>query len=790
MLNIDRDSPLALKISFNKLIKHYENKASSTDIITAQKANQILSIADRFPILREGFTDVKLLQKYEEEIAILLKDSFSSILTENEIKAATLPFQNIIFNSTARFKRIVKNAGNDFELAISNMTNDQFYVMGCVVVLGMHYGYNLDIKRPFYYEIPDANGVLKYYKILYNADFMEIEPSDRAIPITQQDVDELMDNFDEIALWKKKFPPHSYIAKGFVISNMFDATADVSISNIKSTLIKADKQQDDTYIERFHDVFRSLFNTPDLKVGFSIYNKEEENFERVYGQGITSYLLGGHDCQECSTALCPNSYESLIEKHTPFAISDVDKYYEMSKGMAPYKNLYDNGIKSAIFAPIAEEGGDLLGIIELVSTKAKQLNSINAIKLEDVMPFVVATVQRSKVEEANHIEAIIQQECTSIHSSVYWKFEQEAKRFLSLKLQREKQPTFSKISFDNVYPLYGQMDIKGSSDARNNATKDDLTKQLRGILGVFDYAIKDEALPIYEQLKYRIQLLLSQLSTAFQVDSEQEIVSFVQTEIRPLLKHLKEKNSGYKEQVKQYENTVDEQLGIVYDARKAYDDTVALINVSMASLIDRKQLDAQKMYPHYFERYKTDGVEHNMYIGEAITKEESFNPIYLYNLRLWQLQVMCEMENEYYHMQSDFPMQLDVASMILVFNSPLSISFRMDEKQFDVDGTYNARYEVVKKRVDKAFIKGTNTRITEKGKITIVYSSKRDEEEYLQYVYFLQSKNYLDKKVEILELQELQGVTGLKAIRVDVLYSHDDKKEFYTYNDLMKELKA
>jgi hypothetical protein len=790
MLNIDRDSPLALKISFNKLIKHYENKASSTDIITAQKANQILSIADRFPILREGFTDVKLLQKYEEEIAILLKDSFSSILTENEIKAATLPFQNIIFNSTARFKRIVKNAGNDFELAISNMTNDQFYVMGCVVVLGMHYGYNLDIKRPFYYEIPDANGVLKYYKILYNADFMEIEPSDRAIPITQQDVDELMDNFDEIALWKKKFPPHSYIAKGFVISNMFDATADVSISNIKSTLIKADKQQDDTYIERFHDVFRSLFNTPDLKVGFSIYNKEEENFERVYGQGITSYLLGGHDCQECSTALCPNSYESLIEKHTPFAISDVDKYYEMSKGMAPYKNLYDNGIKSAIFAPIAEEGGDLLGIIELVSTKAKQLNSINAIKLEDVMPFVVATVQRSKVEEANHIEAIIQQECTSIHSSVYWKFEQEAKRFLSLKLQREKQPTFSKISFDNVYPLYGQMDIKGSSDARNNATKDDLTKQLRGILGVFDYAIKDEALPIYEQLKYRIQLLLSQLSTAFQVDSEQEIVSFVQTEIRPLLKHLKEKNSGYKEQVKQYENAVDEQLGIVYDARKAYDDTVALINVSMASLIDRKQLDAQKMYPHYFERYKTDGVEHNMYIGEAITKEESFNPIYLYNLRLWQLQVMCEMENEYYHMQSDFPMQLDVASMILVFNSPLSISFRMDEKQFDVDGTYNARYEVVKKRVDKAFIKGTNTRITEKGKITIVYSSKRDEEEYLQYVYFLQSKNYLDKKVEILELQELQGVTGLKAIRVDVLYSHDDKKEFYTYNDLMKELKA
>jgi hypothetical protein len=29
----------------------------------------------------------------------------------------------------------------------------------------------------------------------------------------------------------------------------------------------------------------------------------------------------------------------------------------------------------------------------------------------------------------------------------------------------------------------------------------------------------------------------------------------------------------------------------------------------------------------------------------------------------------------------------------------------MDEKRFDVDGTYNARYEVVKKRIDKNNIK-------------------------------------------------------------------------------------
>src|SRR5690606_21737870 len=148
---------------------------------------------------------------------------------------------------------------------------------------------------------------------------------------------------------------------------------------------------------------------------------------------------------------------------------------------------------------------------------------------------------------------------------------------------------------------------------------------------------------------------------------------------------------------------------------------------------------------------KTDGVEHNMYIGESITKIDSFNMIYLYNLRLWQLQVMCEMENEYYQNQNDYPIALDVASMILVFNQPLSIRFRMDEKRFDVDGTYNARYEVVKKRVDKAFIKGTEERITQKGKLTIVYSQKEDEQEYVRYIKFLQSKSILDKDLEFLE---------------------------------------
>jgi predicted secreted protein len=150
---------------------------------------------------------------------------------------------------------------------------------------------------------------------------------------------------------------------------------------------------------------------------------------------------------------------------------------------------------------------------------------------------------------------------------------------------------------------------------------------------------------------------------------------------------------------------------------------------------------------------------------------------------------LCEMELEHYQLKSSLPYKLDVTSLILVFSSPISIRFRMDEKRFDIDGTYNARYEVVKERIDKANIKGTKDRITEKEKITIVYSHNQEETEYLKYVKFLQFKNILEPTTEQFEVEELQGVSGLRAIRVKVLNAGNGAiTKKYSYQDLLDEL--
>ena len=60
---------------------------------------------------------------------------------------------------------------------------------------------------------------------------------------------------------------------------------------------------------------------------------------------------------------------------------------------------------------------------------------------------------------------------------------------------------------------------------------------------------------------------------------------------------------------------------------------------------------------------------------------------------------------------------------------------------------------------------------------------------YLKYIKYLQSKNYLLDEMEQLDLEDLQGITGLKALRVTVNYQNNTDEKI-TMNDLMDVIKS
>ena len=781
--------PLQLFISFKQVFEFYKKYAEDKEHPYYKSAKQITKHLSQFPKLIDGFKDHSLLRKYEDEIDLMLEGLFPEILTLNEIKAASIPFSFTSFKFTKRFENILENAGDNYEFKIRNFEEDQMYIMACTMILTFFYQKPIDLKRPFFFDIPDKKaGIMKHYRVAFNGDFMNISKSKDAPEITEDDIKLLLDNYDNVDVWKEKFPPNSYIFKGFGLMSLFDVTADETLSSIKETLLRT---ADNNVILDLQQNLREFYNIKDLMLGYSVFDSINDQLCETATKKSESLILSDKAKISCNhDYFCEGIMNTVFKKHEVMAISDVEKYGRMTSQNPFYWNLKSKGISSIILVPIKATTNDDLALLEIASPRPYELNSVNQQKLRDIIPVFKTAVERAAEEHQNVLEATIQEHYTSIHPAVKWRFYEAAEKYQNEVFNGVEVPQLDDIIFHDVVPLFGQLDIKGSSLARNTAIKHDLTTQLTLAINVLKEANKNEPLPIYGELKFRVNEYLNEVKDGLKAGDEINILDFLKRDIYPVFSHVKKANDKLAKLVKIYMDRLDKRLHVVYEERKHYENSVTLLNEKLANYIDKKQEEAQLMFPHYFERYKTDGVEYNMYIGDSLVKREKYDPLYLYNLRLWQLQLTCEMENLAFKLKDEMDHELRVASLILVHSNPMAIKFRMDEKQFDVDGAYNIRYEIIKKRIDKAHIKGTEERLTVPGKIAIVYSQDKDAREYLKYIKYLQSKNLLGE-VEQLVLEDLQGVSGLKALRAEVIYQKDfNEKSTITIDELIEDIKA
>ena len=175
--------------------------------------------------------------------------------------------------------------------------------------------------------------------------------------------------------------------------------------------------------------------------------------------------------------------------------------------------------------------------------------------------------------------------------------------------------------------------------------------------------------------------------------------------------------------------------------------------------------EIQQAYPCFFEKFRTDGVEYDIYIGQSIAPDKPFSDIYLKNLRLLQLTSMAAVARYSNALLPQLSRPVETTQLIFIHSQPIDIKFRKDEKRFDVEGAYNIRYHIVKKRIDKVTVRGTQERVTQPGKIALVYFSQKEADEYIGYIQYLQEQNVLDNDLEELEIEEVQGVAGLKALQ-------------------------
>jgi len=759
-----KDTPFQVYISFGRYLDVLEHIRYNDRLeYRVNYAESLIEKTKNFRELRDGFQDTSLLEKNEDLIRLLLADLFPTGLTHNEIKAASIPLSNITFNYTERFKAILKDAGKDFSIELRNIDDDEFYVFCCCLILQSYFKRDIKSNLPFYYDIPNRQGIMKHYKISVNADFTEVYPTEDVKIPSEEVIDMLLENLDDFKLWKKYFPSKSWVLKGFSIVSLVDCTSEVALSDLKSTMIQIDPENiepDDNLVE----IFKSYFDVAQLSFGLMLFNKKDQRLEKlpIYENVFTNHILDFW-INTFDAATRKETFTNLNYNSKPIVVSDIENLDHPVKSLPSFSILKDHNINSFMVIPIMKDG-ELMAMMEFTSPIANSFNGLKLKKMEFFTDMILFSLKRFSFEKNYQIEAIIQREYTTIHDSVVWKFRNEAEKYFNASLSK-KIYTLKQISFKNLTPLFGFSDIRSSSEKRYHLMLEDLNRQIGCLHDIFMMINPDS-----EKYLLAMEIFEYELNNEIKADTEQRFQRLLRDEIHPFLQgKLEIKSSGeVKAKIKDYFARVFIQTGLFYAKRKSLDDSITLVNRKLADVLDEAQLEAQQIFPHYYERFKSDGIEHNLYTGQNIAPDLHYSSKVVHKLRYWQLKTICNMELEFRNFKRDLPVDLDIASLIFVYNEKIDIRFRMDEKRFDVDGAYNSYYEVIKKRLDKAHVKDSADRITCPGKITVVYFGMENQREYLDYIGRLQKKGILQNDTEFLKVEDLQGITGLLALRVSL----------------------
>ncbi|MFZ1321087.1 MAG: GAF domain-containing protein [Ignavibacteria bacterium] len=782
--------PFKVNISFIKLIEHIEAASKCDNDIKKEFAGNIIREINKNPGIRDTFNDPKDVKPYEKLLSSMMMFVFPDVFWEKQTFALSTIFKNDIIYSSPKYREIIMNNGNEIEgeLNIDDISfNFGTTIGGFAIILNQVYGFDFRFEFPIIYKIPHPEtGLDRYYKLNMANEFADVKVLGKLKNFTDKERLEIYDRIYDIDFISKIIPPEDFEFSGFLVINAINITDTEILSAIKKDFIDKHNVSIQTSFLKLQHNIRSLLKESSVSMGLAETVGSNDLLFRHGNKVLNNFQISSF-CNMLENRI-GSVYDICGKERRVIIINDLENYPEATQ---VEKNILKKGYRNLLVAPLIYDD-KVLAILELASYEPSVINSFNTLKLTEVFSLLGLSIARYKDEFDKRIQSVIKEKCTAIHPSIEWKFRNAAVEYLFENedenlISNDQEIEMEEIIVKDVYPLYGLSDIRNSSVIRNDSIKNDLIENLEMINEILNESLNYKPLYILKNLIYRIEKKIKSLNFAINSGDENGIMEFLNSEVYPLFEIIGSFNKKVYDKIDKFRNEIDNDLGIIYKRRKDFEkSSSALVNM-ISAYLDAEQEKIQKMYPHYFERYKTDGVEHSIYIGAALNEDGHFDNLYLKNIRLWQLILTCGIVCKVNELESKLSIPLQTAQLILVQNTPLTIRFRYDEKRFDVDGTYNIRYEIMKKRIDKAEIKGTEERLTQPGKIAIVYSQTSEEKEYLRYIDYLQSEKYLTKEIEKFDLSEMQGLSGMKALRVTV---NTDSKDTGKKIDTEKLLKV
>ncbi len=626
----------------------------------------------------------------------------------------------------------------------------------------LHQVYNISFasQEDFIYRYIDPQtGLYRFYKIIFDHRFIDIKYEQHLPELNEHKILGITDDALFVRYMLRKLPLSLFRFRGFGIVSIADVTEQQSILHIKERLLKLKEEgaQKTSIFEDLRISVKSLLGSNKIEISlppFTILNKKIVWKTR-------KNLLGCADLSENEI----QTFFNLLETHKkPIVINDTQgtpaRYAFLEKLLrnTPYRTY--------AVVPIFFQQ-KVYGALELFSVEPgvitpERIRTLERLNLE------FAQLMRVGVELFEHdLRQIISERFTVIQPSIAWKFDEAALEYLIQERTHGKVIRKVPIVFESIYPFYGAVDIRNSSLLRNNAIRADWQLQLKWLQKTAN-ELKPFGLPYVQQLMQQQTEFLKDNNIDRPISSETISLSHaLDKALYQLLQKVMVEHPQAADICKAYLDAIDPVNGPCSINRRNLELSMQQTVAGIDNLLNEMNKKMQQVYPAYYNKFRTDGIEYDIYVGQSINPQKPFTKDHLHQLHIIQLEYMRKIALLNAEQQHSLLVPLQSTQLIFVNSDVIDITFREDEKRFDVEGAYNIHYQMIKKRVDKVHIRDTKERLTQPGKIAIIYINEADVEDYVDLLHAEIKRGHFSN-LEYLLLEDLQGISGLKALRVTV----------------------
>ena len=757
---------LQSRFSLKPLVDHLRHLHLKSGGPVSNELGPLLEAVDRHPEILKQFGDVPEMGDLTGLGHHLISTVMPQASRDQEATAVFMPLKPRCFYASESFSNTLLDANGKLrgEPDInSTVFAKNLLRRAYLLILQRIYGVQQKSYYIWHRTVRDPEtGLNQYFRLKTNQQFVNIEIIAEPPELSDTEKQTILEHLNEPEVVQTILPLTCFRLNGFVVIQAEDVTETEIIAAIGKDLIDKDSIFSPTGFHRTETRLRMLFRRPDMIVRLAA----------IHGDRILQLRTeadAGHGRVEKQSTELPISrlfetgFHRIVDSDRILVVPDLLE--EQHRSWVDEKRI-ETGIRSLLVLPLSYKG-NVIGAMDLGSPRPYDIGHADAWLAEDIMPLFAVALKRGLDDLDKEVQSVIKQECTAVHPAVEWRFREVALEHLE-RLAQGRESKLEPVLFRDVHRLFGVSDVRGSTEVRNRAIREDLLEHIDLAQTILSLAEKHNSLALLKYQALQVEKFKTRVLRGVGTGDERSLIAFMKKELEPLFPVLGQSGEPVVSAVAAYQNSVDPSTGTVYKKRKAFEQSIERLNSRMAKYMDQEQKAQQEVFPHYFEKHQTDGLDYLIYLGPSMARHDRFSEVYVQNMRLWQIFLACGFAWHARDLHNTLKIKLDLTHLIIMSQAPLSIRFRFDEKRFDVDGAYNIAHEIVTSRIEKTMVKGGSERLTQPQRIAMIYSTKNELEEILRYVELLQNETFLTGEVEDLELEDLSDIQKLSAVRVRV----------------------